>query len=84
LLEPLMCWVAGDRFELGGSSVDQAGHRAVFGISRGGDAHRRIPVGVEGSASGIRAKVGAKAASLAELAVALPVQIIDSEIHYLI
>jgi hypothetical protein len=39
---------------------------------------------VEGSASGLRAKVGAKAASLAELAVALPVQIIDSEIHYLI
>ena len=46
---------------------------------------RRIPMGVEGSASGIRAKVdGARAASLAELAMALPVQIIDPEIHHLI
>src|SRR5258707_2627230 len=46
---------------------------------------RQIPVGVEGSASGIRARIGgAKAASLAELAVALPVQIIDPEIHRLI
>ena len=48
-------------------------------------AERQIPVGVEGSASGIRAKIGgAKASSLAELAVALPVQIIDPEIHRLI
>jgi DNA replication and repair protein RecF len=46
---------------------------------------RRIPVGVEGSASGIRAQIaGTKAASLAELAVVLPVQIIDPEIHRLI
>jgi DNA replication and repair protein RecF len=46
---------------------------------------RRIPVGVEGSRSGIRAQIGGeKAASLAELAVALPVQIIDPEIHHLI
>jgi DNA replication and repair protein RecF len=46
---------------------------------------RRIPVGVEGSASGIRAQIaGSKAPSLAELAVVLPVQIIDPEIHRLI
>jgi DNA replication and repair protein RecF len=46
---------------------------------------RRIPVGVEGSRSGIRAQIGgAKASSLADLAVALPVQIIDPEIHHLI
>jgi DNA replication and repair protein RecF len=46
---------------------------------------RRIPVGVEGSRSGIRAQIGGeKVASLAELAVALPVQIIDPEIHHLI
>jgi DNA replication and repair protein RecF len=46
---------------------------------------RRIPVGVEGSADGIRAKIaGERPASLAELAVALPVQIIDPEIHRLI
>jgi DNA replication and repair protein RecF len=46
---------------------------------------RRIPMGVEGSATGIRAQVsGARAASLADLAVALPVQIIDPEIHRLI
>ena len=48
-------------------------------------ADRQIPLGVEGSASGIRARIGgAKASSLAELAVALPVQIIDPEIHHLI
>lgn len=46
---------------------------------------RRVPVGVEGSKAGIRAKVGgAKPASLAELAVLLPVQIIDPEVHRLI
>jgi DNA replication and repair protein RecF len=46
---------------------------------------RRTSMGVEGSASGIRAKInGSKASSLAELAVALPVQIIDPEIHHLI
>jgi DNA replication and repair protein RecF len=55
----------------------------VFGeVDAGG---RRIPVGVEGSAEGIRAKIaGERPASLAELAVALPVQIIDPEIHRLI
>ena len=46
---------------------------------------RRIPVGVEGSPAGIRAQIaGSKASSLAELAVVLPVQIIDPEIHRLI
>jgi DNA replication and repair protein RecF len=46
---------------------------------------RRIPVGVEGSASGIRARIaGENAASLAELALVLPVQIIDPEVHGLI
>jgi DNA replication and repair protein RecF len=46
---------------------------------------RRIPVGVEGSATGIRARIaGERPASLAELAVALPVQIIDPEVHRLI
>src|SRR5258708_34462864 len=45
-------------------------------------ADRRIPAGVEGSASGMRAQIaGSKAASLAELALVLPVQIIDPEIH---
>ncbi|MEA3173649.1 MAG: replication and repair protein RecF [Gammaproteobacteria bacterium] len=55
----------------------------VFGeVDAGG---RRIPVGVEGTADGIRAKIaGERPASLAELAVALPVQIIDPEIHRLI
>ena len=48
-------------------------------------ADRQIPIGVEGSTSGIRARIGgANASSLAELAVALPVQIIDPEIHHLI
>jgi DNA replication and repair protein RecF len=46
---------------------------------------RRMPVGVEGSSSGIRGQIaGTKALSLAELAVVLPVQIIDPEIHRLI
>ncbi len=55
----------------------------VFGEIESAD--RRIPVGVEGSASGVHARIGgAKALSLAELAVALPVQIIDPEIHRLI
>jgi len=46
---------------------------------------RRSSLGVEGSAAGVRARLGgAKAASLAELAPLLPVQIIDPEIHRLI
>jgi DNA replication and repair protein RecF len=47
--------------------------------------NRRIPLGVEGGHAGIRAKIaGDKASSLAELAVVLPVQIIDPEVHRLI
>jgi DNA replication and repair protein RecF len=46
---------------------------------------RRIPMGVEGTTAGVRAKVaGAKTSSLAELALMLPVQIIDPEVHHLI
>jgi len=46
---------------------------------------RRVSLGVEGSAAGVRAKLGgARANSLAELAPLLPVQIIDPEIHRLI
>src|ERR1700678_3656652 len=46
---------------------------------------RRLSLGVEGSADGVRARLGgAKARSLAELAPLLPVQIIDPEIHRLI
>jgi DNA replication and repair protein RecF len=46
---------------------------------------RRVSLGVEGSPSGVRAKLGGvKASSLAELATLLPVQIIDPEIHRLI
>lgn len=48
-------------------------------------ADRRIALGVEGTASGVRARLGgAKASSLAELALLLPVQIIDPEVHRLI
>jgi DNA replication and repair protein RecF len=55
----------------------------VFGEVEAGE--RRIPVGVEGSASGIRARIaGGAASSLTELALALPVQIIDPEVHGLI
>ena len=46
---------------------------------------RRVRLGVEGSVTGVRAKIGgASAASLAELALMLPVQIIDPEVHHLI
>ena len=48
-------------------------------------ADRRVPVGVEGSRSGMRAQIdGDKPSSLAELALLLPVQIIDPEVHHLI
>jgi len=46
---------------------------------------RRVALGVEGTAAGIRAKLaGEKAASLAALASVFPVQIIDPEVHRLI
>src|SRR5882762_6007397 len=55
----------------------------VFGEIEATD--RRIPVGVEGSTSGVRGQIaGTRASSLAELALVLPVQIIDPEIHRLI
>ena len=45
----------------------------------------RVPLGVEGSRDGVRARIAsAPAKSLAELALALPVQIIDPEVHKLI
>jgi len=48
-------------------------------------ANRRVPMGVEGSRSGMRAQIdGDKPPSLAELALLLPVQIIDPEVHHLI
>ncbi len=48
-------------------------------------ATRRVPMGVEGSRKGIRAQIdGDKPSSLAELALFLPVQIIDPEVHHLI
>ena len=55
----------------------------VFGEVQTAD--RRIPLGVEGTDGGVRAKNWrCKAASLAELALLLPVQIIDPEVHRLI
>jgi DNA replication and repair protein RecF len=48
-------------------------------------ANRRVPMGVEGSRAGMRAQIdGDKPSSLAELALQLPVQIIDPEVHHLI
>jgi DNA replication and repair protein RecF len=48
-------------------------------------SHRRVPMGVEGSLSGVRARIdGDRPTSLAELALLLPVQIIDPEVHHLI
>jgi DNA replication and repair protein RecF len=55
----------------------------VFGEVDSGT--RRIPMGVEGSRTGIRARIdGDSPQSLAELALQLPVQIIDPEVHHLI
>jgi DNA replication and repair protein RecF len=55
----------------------------VFGEVDAGAS--RIPLGVEGSREGVRARIAAAPAkSLAELALALPVQIIDPEVHKLI
>jgi DNA replication and repair protein RecF len=46
---------------------------------------RRVGLGVEGTAHGIRARMGGeRVASLGELAATLPVQIIDPEVHRLI
>jgi DNA replication and repair protein RecF len=46
---------------------------------------RRTGLGIEGSAQGMRARMGGdRVASLAELAAVLPVQIIDPEVHRLI
>jgi DNA replication and repair protein RecF len=48
-------------------------------------ANRKVPLGVEGANGGIRARIGGeKPDSLAELALLLPVQIIDPEVHHLI
>jgi DNA replication and repair protein RecF len=48
-------------------------------------ATRRVPMGIEGSSKGMRAQIdGDKPSSLAELALFLPVQIIDPEVHRLI
>lgn len=48
-------------------------------------ATRRVAMGVEGSRNGVRAQIdGDRPSSLAELALFLPVQIIDPEVHHLI
>ena len=48
-------------------------------------AERRVALGVQGSAEGVRGQLsGSRTQSLAELALLLPVQIIDPEIHRLI
>src|SRR6202041_1321431 len=48
-------------------------------------SHRRVPMGVEGTRTGVRAQIdGDRPSSLAELALQLPVQIIDPEVHHLI
>src|SRR5229473_4333786 len=44
---------------------------------------RRVPMGVQGTRIGVRAQIdGDKPSSLAELALFLPVQIIDPEVHH--
>jgi DNA replication and repair protein RecF len=62
---------------------DGADHFVVYGeVAMAG---RRVPMGIEGTKLGVRARIaGAKTSSLAELALMLPVQIIDPEVHHLI
>ena len=63
----------------------RTGTRAHDHLRRGGAVGPARGLGVEGSKEGLRAKLGGeRVASLAELAAALPVQIIDPEIHRLI
>jgi len=58
-------------------------HFTLFGETDLGE--RRVALGIEGSAEGMRARMmGERVKSLAELAAVLPVQIIDPEIHRLI
>jgi DNA replication and repair protein RecF len=60
-----------------------ADHFVVFGEAEAGTG--RVALGVEGSGQGMRAKIaGQSPASLAELALRLPIQIIDPEVHRLI
>jgi DNA replication and repair protein RecF len=48
-------------------------------------SEQRVGMGIEGTAQGVRAKLaGDRVVSLAELAAALPVQIIDPEVHRLV
>jgi DNA replication and repair protein RecF len=64
--------------------VRRGGERfVVFGEVQCAD--RRVAVGIEGGSGGIRARIGGEpVGTLAELALTLPVQIIDPEIHQLI
>ncbi len=60
-----------------------ADHFVIFGELEHGTS--RLPLGIEGSAEGLRARIGGKdARSVVELALHFPVQIIDPEVHKLI
>lgn len=72
-LESLICSGA-DRFVVFGETES-----VVNGLSR------KVGLGVEGSCEGLRSRIsGVAAGSLSELAISLPVQIIDPEVHRLI
>jgi len=63
----------------------RAGNRGFLVFGEVDLPERRVGLGVEGSADGLNAKMaGDRVGSLAELAAALPVQIIDPDIHRLI
>ena len=81
-----MFWAAAARFALDVWSISSGMGRSVSWFSREVETStRRVPIGVEGSRNGIRAQIdGDKPFSLAELALFLPVQIIDPEVHHLI
>jgi DNA replication and repair protein RecF len=63
----------------------RAGSQRLLVVGETDAAGRRVTLGVEASADGIRARVaGERVGSLADLAATLPVQIIDPEVHRLI
>ena len=63
----------------------RAGTERLIVVGETEAAGRRVTLGVEASAEGVRARVaGERVQSLADLAAALPVQIIDPEVHRLI
>jgi DNA replication and repair protein RecF len=67
------------------SPLVRTGARRMMIVGETESGNRRVTLGVEGTEEGLRARMGGeRVSSLADLASALPVQIIDPEVHRLI